>query len=96
MEINRNQWFLAGMVVLFLGIQFRVVDSFVLTPKVTQFLAERAGNPIAAANQAAQPLVGADKSVTPKTVRPPDELAYAFLSIGAVLILHSFSMKRPE
>jgi hypothetical protein len=30
MEINRNQYFLAGIVLLFVGIQFRLVDSVTL------------------------------------------------------------------
>ena len=36
MDITRNQYFLAGLVLLFLGLQFRLVESFVLTPEFTQ------------------------------------------------------------
>ena len=38
MEINRNQWFMIGLVILALGIQFRMVQSFVLNEKATEIL----------------------------------------------------------
>ena len=41
MEFNRNHYFLAGLVVLLLGIQVRMVDSFVLSSESTRFLATR-------------------------------------------------------
>ena len=31
MDINRNQFFMAGLVLLFLGLQFRATESVVLT-----------------------------------------------------------------
>ncbi|MBN2477141.1 MAG: hypothetical protein JXB62_21210 [Pirellulales bacterium] len=96
MEINRNQYFLAGLVLLFLGIQFRLVDSFVLTPEVTQFLAERSGHPIAAVNSTAQLFAPEAKPIVKKTVRAPEWLGWALASVGSVLILHSLGMKRPE
>ena len=42
-DINRNQYFMAGLLVLFLGVQFRMIDSYVLTEKATHFLAQRQG-----------------------------------------------------
>ena len=44
MEFNRNHYFLAGLVVLFLGIQMRMVDSFILSSESTRFLASRFPN----------------------------------------------------
>ena len=41
MEINRNQWMMIGLVILSLGIQFRMVDSFVLNEKSTEIIAKR-------------------------------------------------------
>jgi len=91
-EINRNQYFLLGLVLLFLGIQFRLVDSVVLTPDFSRFLSQRFGqkstNPVAFL-PAAGPAVA-------KTVRPPEWLGYSLMSIGSVLILHSLAMKRPD
>lgn len=94
MEINRNQWFLVGLVILFLGIQFRVVDSFVLTAEATEFLAERAGSPLAAVGSGGESLASA-KPTMRKTVRPPEFIGWALLSISATMILQSLAMKKP-
>jgi len=41
MEINRNQYFLIGLVILLLGLQVRMVETYVLNEKASKFLAER-------------------------------------------------------
>jgi hypothetical protein len=94
MDLNRNQWLLLGLVVLFLGIEFRMIHSIELTPEVTKFLAERTGRPVAAASQTFRTMIRAE-AVPPKTVRPPEWLGWALVSLGAVMILHAFSMKGP-
>jgi hypothetical protein len=95
-EINRNQYFMAGLLVLFLGIQFRFVDSYVLTEQTTRFLAERSGKPIAAgATQVSQLFPAAGPPIR-KVVHPPDWIGWALISFGSVLILHSLAMKRPD
>ena len=40
MEFNRNHYFMLGLVVLALGIQFRFVDSYVLNEQATQVAAK--------------------------------------------------------
>lgn len=95
MDINRNQFFLAGLVVLFLGIQFRMVESAVLTPRFTRLLAESSAEPALAAADSMGSLVGASASVSPMTVRPPEWLGYSLLSVGSVLILHAMAMRKP-
>jgi len=40
-EFNRNQFFAVGLIVLLLGLQFRMFESFTLNEKTTQFLASR-------------------------------------------------------
>jgi len=95
MELNRNQWLLAGLVLLLLGLQFRMVDSFVLTPELTTFLADHASGPVAAASQT----MGVFMTVEPlaaKTVRPPEWIGWSLLSIGAVFVLHAMSMRKPD
>ena len=95
MEVNRNQFFLIGIVIVLLGLEFRLVDSFVLNEKTTRFLAERAKK--------------ADESVTSfrrfmpamgpmprKTIQPPQWIGWFLVSTGAVLVLHSLAMKKPE
>ncbi len=96
MDVNRNQYFLVGLVVLFFGLQVRFVDSYVLTPEFTQILAERTGHPLAAVNAATAVVTPSQTPLARKTVRPPEFVGWALLSFGSVLILHSLSMKRPE
>jgi hypothetical protein len=91
MELNRNQFFMAGLVLLFLGIQFRLIDSFTLNEKATRFLAsrmqEKTATPATFLAQAT-PLPG-------KVLQPPQWVGYALLSVGSVLILHSLAMPKP-
>ncbi|OHB67326.1 MAG: hypothetical protein A2V70_09950 [Planctomycetes bacterium RBG_13_63_9] len=96
MDINRNQYFLIGLVLLLLGIQIYLVDSYVLTPECTRILAERTGHPLAAANSAAPALIQSDDLNIKKTVIPPEWLGWAVMSIGSVLVLHAMGMKKPD
>jgi hypothetical protein len=94
MDLTRNQFFFAGLLCLFIGAQFRMVESAELTPQFTQFLAEKTGHPLAPVNAAAQNLTQSDKPPAKKTVRPPEWLGWSLLSLGSVLVLHSFAMKK--
>ena len=94
MDINRHQWFMGGLVLVFLGLQFRSIDSVVLTPEFTKFLAERTGQLVASADPSTGMLVKAE-AVPPKTIQPPEWFGWALISIGAVLVLHSLSMAKP-
>jgi len=96
LDINRNQFFLAGVLVLLLGIQFRMVDSFVLNQKFAKMITKKQNRPVATASFSIQALLPANKPAPSRTVRPPDWLGYSLLSIGAVLVLHSMAMRKPE
>jgi hypothetical protein len=92
MELNRNHYFLAGVVVLLLGIQFRIVDSYVLTEQFTRTLNARSEtggllNPV--------PLIQSATAPARKVIKPPESLGWALISIGSVLILHALAMKAP-
>lgn len=91
MEFNRNHYFMAGIVLLLLGIQLRMVDAFVLNEGTTRLLSEQAGG----ATSAAVSILPAIGPAPRKTVRPPEWLGWALMSIGSVLILHSLAMKGP-
>jgi hypothetical protein len=93
MDINRNQWFLAGLVLIFLGIQFQRIDTLVLTPECTRLFGEGNSHPAVAASNLLGPLAG-DNQVA-KSIRPPEALSWGLLSAGAVLVLHSLAMKKP-
>jgi hypothetical protein len=94
MDITRNQFFFAGVVFLFLGVELLCVDSFTLTPEFTQFLAERSGHPMASVSAATQSLFQSDSPPIQKTWIPPQWIGYMLASLGAVLVLHSWGMKK--
>ena len=99
MEINRNQYLMAGLVILLLGVQLRYVESYVLNERCSRFIAKRFDSPQAAAAAAAPALFAAPPTTPPavrRTLRPPKWLGYALLSVGGVLTLHSLAMRRPD
>jgi hypothetical protein len=98
MDINRNQFLLIGLVLLLLGLQVRLVDTYVLNESSTRFLARRAVKaekasiwswPTALAAQGTLPLER-------KRFQPPRWIAWALLCTGAVLTFHSFALKKPD
>jgi hypothetical protein len=98
MEINRNQWFLFGVILLLLGGQLRTVDSYVLTPEFTELLSEGVGKSVAAANTGSSLLLPLQSSPLPvrRTIVPPEWLGWVMLSVGLVATLQSMAMRRPD
>jgi len=98
MEFNRNQYFMAGMVVLLLGIQMRLVDTFVLNERATQFLAQRIQqfkNKQLASASDTPTLMASQAPIHKHPLTPPPWIGWAFISVGSVLILHSLALKKP-
>lgn len=96
MELNRNHYFAAGVLCILLGLQFRMVDSFTLNEKSSQYLAQQFSDGPSVA--AAGPVnLGLFPSTPPsrRTVQPPRWLGLSLISLGAVLLLHSLAMKKP-
>jgi len=92
MEINRNHYFIVGIIVLLLGIQLRAVHTYELNEQTTQFLAKRSGKTQAAGNLL---FTSAQMTGARKTIEPPEWIGWMLVSIGSVLILHSLAMKKP-
>lgn len=92
MELNRNQYFFLGLVVLLIGIQLRMVSSYVLTQEATKFLAERTQSAPDTAILAFTSDLGAGPQ---KVIQLPEWSGWCLMSVGAVLILHSLAMKKP-
>lgn len=95
MEINRNQYFLIGLIILLLGLQLRFVETYVLNERASRFLAERLPGASGESSESSGRLMPAAGPAPLRTVHPPQWLGYALMSIGAVLVLHSLAMKRP-
>ncbi|HEY2826034.1 MAG TPA: hypothetical protein VGJ04_00410 [Pirellulales bacterium] len=90
MEFNRNQFFMIGVLVVLLGVQFRLVESATLNQKTTQFLAAHTGS-------ASSGMLSAfpTAAMANRVIHPPQWLGWALISVGAVCILHSLAMKKP-
>jgi hypothetical protein len=98
MVLNRNQFMLMGLVLLLLGIQLRLIDTFVLNEKSTRFLAQQKAKveqpktwtfPASLTAKAPMPVISR------KRIQPPGWLGLTLISVGAVLMLHSLAMRRP-
>jgi hypothetical protein len=95
MEFNRNQWFLAGIVVLLLGLQLRYVETFVLNERTTQFLAQRMKDAEMVASNDVGTSLAASAPMAKKSVSPPRWVGCMFVSVGSVLLLYSLALKKP-
>ena len=93
MELNRNQYFFLGIVILLIGMQFRMVSSFVLTDDATRFLAERTQS--STAQSAVASFASNLGAGSQKVIRPPEWLGWCLISVGSVLILHSLAIRGP-
>lgn len=96
MDLNRNQFLFLAIFLMLLGLQFRMVASYVLTPETTRFLAERlqdGSDPVGTITGANPELPAA---IPAKTVSPPPWLGWCLLSVGAVLFFHSLTMGKPD
>jgi hypothetical protein len=97
MDLNRNQYLMAGLVVLLLGIQLRMVDTFVLNQRATRFVNDRINDikmqPVASASEAPT-LMGSQTPIL-RRVQPPKWIGWSFVSVGSVLVLYSLAMKKP-
>lgn len=81
-----------GLVLLFLGLQLRTVETFVLTPKASQFVESKMKSFQQARNPYAYDSVLLAAGPVPKKYyTPPRWLGWALVSIGAVLVLHGIA-----
>ena len=90
-ELNRPQMYMAGLIVLLLGLEFRLVDSIVLTEPATKFVAEKFESGELATTA---PNWFAQTMPVKKTLTPPKWIGWSFLSVGGVMVLHSLAMRK--
>lgn len=102
MELNRNHYFMLGVVILLLGIQFRVVNTYVLTEEASKIVTKYVKKAKAEQKPKATPTLfffsEPPAIMIPKQHKwsPPKWIGWLLVSAGAVLVLHSLAMKRPE
>ncbi len=92
-----------GIVILAIGIQFRMVDTFVMTPKASQFIEQKLSQgQLATANDpygyssysSYDTLLMSGGPALKKQFTPPRWLGWAMVSVGAVMLLHGLTLKR--
>jgi hypothetical protein len=89
----RNRYFLAGILLLLLGIQFRMVDSFVLNESTTRALARITKNSVAD-NSSMTSMFAQIYPTQTKRVVPPRWLGLAMITMGAVISLHALAIPK--
>jgi hypothetical protein len=94
MEMNRNRYFLFGVLLVLLGIQFRMVDSFVLNEPATRALSRVTQNSPVASNDSMTSFLMQVVPNPTKRVTPPRWLGLAFIAVGTVISLHAIAMPR--
>lgn len=91
--MNRNRYFLLGVLLILLGCQFRMVQSVVLNESATRALA-RVTQKKAVASSDMMSTFLMDVSRPTKRISPPRWLGLATIAAGAVITLHSIAMPR--
>jgi len=95
MSMYRNRYFLAGLLLILLGIQFRMVDSFVLNESATRALA-RVTKKSTVADKSGMTTMFLQVHPNPtKRVSPPRWLGLSMIAVGAVMSCHALSMPKP-
>ena len=92
MDIDRNRYFMFGVILFLLGLQFRMVDSFVLNENST-----RALHRIVQKSNIADTNVATNVYASPKkNFRPPNWLGFVLLTVGGVMSLHAMVLPRRQ
>ena len=94
MNINRNQYFFIGILLVLFGIQFRLVDSFVLNEPCTRVLDKVARKTPVASRDVMSAFTMSYHPNPTKRVQPPRWIGAALVVGGIVIALHSFALPR--
>jgi hypothetical protein len=96
MDFDRNRYFMVGVLLLLLGMQFRMVDSFVLNETSTRALARFVKDAQLATSDLGTQLYMAAVPSPRKTIKPPNWLGWAMLTVGGVICLHALVLPRAK
>lgn len=95
MSMYRNRYFLAGILLILLGIQFRMIDSFVLNEPTTRMLARVTKDTAVADNSSMTNFMMSVHPKPMKRVQPPRWLGLAMIAAGVVISSHALVIPRP-
>lgn len=96
MDFDRNRYFTIGILLLLLGIQFRMVHSVVLNETGTRALAKIAKDTQLASQDLGTTLYMNYSPKPRKTIEPPRWLGLLLLTAGGVVCLHALSLPAPK
>jgi hypothetical protein len=92
--MDRQRWLLFGVLLILLGFQFRMVQSFSLNENATRVLA-KVTQQTPMADSSGMTNVYMNVAPNPsKTITPPRWIGVAMIAIGSVMTLQSFAMPR--
>lgn len=94
MRMTRNKYFLFGTVLILLGIQFRMVNSFVLNEPTTRTLAKVTKSQPAMTSSSLTSMVMQVHPKPTKQVAPPRWLGLAMITLGTVMSLHAVALPK--
>ena len=94
MSMYRNRYFLAGLLLILLGIQFRMVHSFVLNEQATRVLARVTKSTPVADNSSMTSLWLNVHPKPMKRVELPRWIGLAMIAAGAVVSCHALVIPR--
>ncbi|MEM6980247.1 MAG: hypothetical protein AAF539_11335 [Planctomycetota bacterium] len=92
--MTRNRYFMLGVILILLGIQFRMVDSFVLNPPATRMLSKVSKQTYAASEDSFSSFLMQVHPKPTKRVHPPRWLGLAMIAVGSVVSLHAVAIPK--
>ncbi|WP_237607403.1 hypothetical protein [Roseimaritima sediminicola] len=92
--MDRNRYFLIGMLLILIGIQFRMVESVVLNEQTTRALARVTNTKAVANSDMMSSLLMQVYPAPKKRIVPPRWIGLAMIAIGAVVSLHAIAIPR--
>ncbi|QDU97710.1 hypothetical protein [Lignipirellula cremea] len=95
MEFTRNHYFMAGVVLLLLGAQLRLVEGFVLNEKANDFVVQKLSKKTPQQTIALPVFMATTGRAPSQTFRPPRWIGWALISVGGVLVVHALAMRKP-
>lgn len=97
MDWDRNRYFTVGVVLFLLGIQFRMIDTYVLNDSSTRALYRFAKNSqIANSGPNMTDIYMSASPSAKKSIQPPPWLGWAMLTAGGVMSLHALALPKKQ
>lgn len=94
MSKYRNRYFLFGILLLLGGVQFRMIDSFLLNESTTRVLAKVTKTTPVADNSMIDSLFWKVAPAPRKRIQPPRWLGLAMIAMGSVIGFHALAIPR--